>query len=257
MPGEMVRPAAAGVVAQPPPEAASAEAFLSRPQPQAEPEPEPTPWEGSFELGLDGSSGNSETFNFRFGFDAQRKTGRNVLDLDLDYRKTSSEDVETANRALLDWRYERLFEASPWTTFLHGTLDYDEFKTFDMRITTDIGVGRKLIDTKRTEFAGRLGTGFSREIGGPDDVWVPEAVFGLEFKHKLTDRQKIAFSTEYTPDMASFDDFRMKSRASWEVLIDEEMNLSLKLSVLDRYDSTPNGAESNDLDYSAVLLWKF
>ncbi|HUT14122.1 MAG TPA: hypothetical protein VMY42_26775 [Thermoguttaceae bacterium] len=41
------------------------------------------------------------------------------------------------------------------------------------------------------------------------------------------------------------------------MLIDQQMNLSLKLGVLDRYDSTPNGVKPNDLDYTAVLLWKF
>ncbi len=40
-------------------------------------------------------------------------------------------------------------------------------------------------------------------------------------------------------------------------MISRAMNLSMKLSVLDRYDSTPDGAEANDLDYSAVLLWSY
>jgi hypothetical protein len=31
----------------------------------------------------------------------------------------------------------------------------------------------------------------------------------------------------------------------------------LKLSVIDRYDSTPQGARPNDLDYSTLLLWTF
>jgi hypothetical protein len=33
--------------------------------------------------------------------------------------------------------------------------------------------------------------------------------------------------------------------------------LSLKLSVIDRYDSTPQGARPNDLDYSTLLIWVF
>jgi hypothetical protein len=49
---------------------------------------------------------------------------------------------------------------------------------------------------------------------------------------------------------------RINSKAGWELLLDEEMNLSLKLTVLDRYDSTPNRAEPNDIDYAAMLLWK-
>ena len=54
--------------------------------------------------------------------------------------------------------------------------------------------------------------------------------------------------------MTGMEDFRLKSRASWQALVHKEMNLSLKLSVLDRSDSTPNGVRPNDLDYSAVLV---
>ncbi len=39
-------------------------------------------------------------------------------------------------------------------------------------------------------------------------------------------------------------------------LLDEEANLSLKLSAQDRYDSTPNGLRPNDINYSILLLWK-
>lgn len=254
-------PAAGEVVAEPPLDAPSAEEFLPQPQPEPETQPQPEPdvklWEGSFELGLDGTDGNSETFNFRLGFDAKRKTDCSTLDLDLDYRKTTSEDLETANRAFFDWRFERNFQASPWTYFVHGTVDYDEFQAFDARVTVDLGVGRHLIKTERTSLAARLGSGFSREIGGADDTYVPEAVFGLDFEHRISERHKFTASAEYTPDMTGMNDFRLRSRASWEALIDKEMNLSLKLSVLDRYDSTPNGARPNDLDYSAVLLWRF
>ena len=35
-----------------------------------------------------------------------------------------------------------------------------------------------------------------------------------------------------------------------------DQNLSFKLSVIDRYDSTPDGRKPNDLDYALLLLWK-
>ena len=222
-----------------------------------EPETPAKPWKGGFELGLDGTEGNSQTLNFRLGFDAKRSAPESAITLDLDYRKNTTEAEETAHRAFLDWRYERLFGESPWTCFVHGTVDYDEFKAFDLRVTADLGVGYRLIKTERTLLVARAGGGFSHEIGGTDESYVPEAVFGLDFERQLSQRQKLTFSTEYTPDVTDIGDFRLTSRAGWEVLVDQEMNLSLKLSVLDRYDSTPGGAKPNDLDYSAVLLWKF
>jgi len=223
----------------------------------AKPETPAKPWKGGFELGLDGTEGNSQTLNFRLGLNAKRSTPQSALTLDLDYRKNTSEAEETAHRAFLDWRFERLFPNSPWTCFVHGSVDYDEFKAFDLRVTADLGLGYQLIKTKTTSLVARAGGGFSHEIGSTDKSYVPEAVFGLDFERQLSRRQKLTFSTEYAPDVTDIGDFRLTSRAGWEVLVDQEMNLSLKLSVLNRYDSTPGDAKPNDLDYSAVLLWKF
>jgi putative salt-induced outer membrane protein YdiY len=214
-------------------------------------------WEGGVELGLNGAEGNTKTFNMRFGVDAKRETDRNILAIDLDYHKTDSLYIETAHRAFLDSRFEQLYEDSRWTSFVHHTLDYDEFQSFDSRWSTDVGLGYQCIKCKPTTLAARFGAGVSQEVGGPDESYVPEAVFGLDFSHKLTERQKLTLDIEYTPDMTGFHDFRVRTRASWELLIDREMNLSLKFNITDRYDSTPNGSIPNDLDYSAVLLWKF
>jgi putative salt-induced outer membrane protein YdiY len=242
-------------------------------QPQVPPQPDEAPvdekvvvvvtepprklWEGSVELGLDGSEGNSRQFNLRLGVDLKQKTDRDVIGLDFDYHRTTSHSEETAHRAFLDWRYEWLFKDSPWTWFAHGTVDYDEFKAFDVRVSIDTGLGYQFIDTEATSLVGRCGGGWSREIGGPDDRYVPESVFGLDFERQLNKRQKLTATVDYTPDVTDFRDFRLKVKAAWEVLLDADMNLSLKLSVLDRYDSTPHDAEPNDVDYAATLLWSF
>jgi len=214
-------------------------------------------WSGSFELGLDGSSGNTETFNFRFGLDVERKWDIHQFDIDLDYIRKTADGVETANRSFLDWRYERLFRDSYWTWFVHGTFEYNDFEAWDARVTADTGLGYQLITTEATKLISRAGGGFSRKIGLPDDYWAPELVLGLDFEHKIGKRHRLKAKVDYTPDVTNFASFRINSQASWEMLIDEEMNLSLKLSVLDRYDSVPEGAKPNDLDYSAVVMWRF
>ena len=61
---------------------------------------------------------------------------------------------------------------------------------------------------------------------------------------------------EYLPEWADWDDFRFESKFSWSIKLDTEKNLSLKLSVIDRYDSTPEGRLPNDLDYALLLIWK-
>ncbi|MFW5692775.1 MAG: DUF481 domain-containing protein, partial [Thermoguttaceae bacterium] len=216
-----------------------------------------TAWSGSFELGLDGTTGNSETFNFRFGFDTTHQWDIHQLDVELDYLRKTTGRIETANRALLDWRYERLFRDTRWTWFVHGTFEYDEFEAWDCRVTADTGLGYQLISTDSTKLVSRTGGGFARTVGLPDDRWTPELVMGLDFEHKVGKRHRLKAKVDYIPDVTDFAGYRVNSQGSWEMLIDEAMNLSLKLSVRSRYDSTPRPAKPHDLDYSAVVMWRF
>lgn len=49
-----------------------------------------------------------------------------------------------------------------------------------------------------------------------------------------------------------------KGRWKQRVLLDEAMNLSMKVSLLDRYDNhAPVGIKPNDLDYAVTLLRGF
>jgi putative salt-induced outer membrane protein YdiY len=225
---------------------------------------EPTPcdnvklWNGSFDLGLDGSEGNSETLNFRFGFHAGRTTESSILTLGLDYNKRTAQTQSTTNRLYFDGRMEWLLGQSRWSWFVHDTVEYDEFQPFDVRDTSDIGMGYRLIKNQNTTLIGRLGGGFSHEYGGPENgEYIPEIVFGVQFEHQVSKRQKILASVEYAPDVGYFLRYRIRTQAAWELLLDADRNLSLRMGVLDRYNSLPNGARPNDLDYALTLIWKF
>ena len=41
-----------------------------------------------------------------------------------------------------------------------------------------------------------------------------------------------------------------------QIDLDRPKNVSLKLSLIDRYDSTPEGAQANNIDYSVLMIWK-
>ncbi len=212
-------------------------------------------WDGSVELGINGSAGNAESFSFRAGADLTRDTPENKWELNVKHARTTARSVETQNNALGSLRYEHLFGTSPWSLFATSTGEYDEFKAFDFRWASNAGIGYKFINLEHLKLAGRFGSGVSREVGGPDERFVPEAVFAIDYKHKWTERQKFYAKAEYFPDWADFDSFRMVVDGGWEILLDPAIGMSLKIGVIDRYDSTPNGRKPNDIDYSLLLLW--
>ncbi len=213
-------------------------------------------WSNSFEIGINGSTGNADTFSMRTGAHLQRTVNVSTFTLDAKYAKTLSHGFETQHNALLNSNVESDLGDSPFTTFFKTSLEYDEFKAFDLRTAMNVGIGLYLVKAEDAKFIVRFGSGVSRELGGPEDRYVPEAVYGMEFDRRLTKRQKLYATFDYFPDWTDYGDYRLVTNAGWEFLLDAESNLSLKLGAIDRYDSTPHGRKPNDLDYSLLLLWK-
>ena len=215
----------------------------------------PTPWDVGIELGINGAQGTREAISFRGGGRIERKSDWSEFRAEGFYNRNKAGGVETQNNAQFDARNDWLLPDSPWTVFGLTTLLYDEFQAFDLRVTLHGGVGHQFCDGERASLRGRFGAGTSREVGGPDNTWVPEAVFGGEFKYKISDSQKFHINTEYFPKWEDYREYRVVTDAGWTIDLDEPGNTSLKLSVNDQYDSTPNGANPNLLNYSVLLLW--
>lgn len=218
----------------------------------------PVQWDRSLELGVSGSEGNAQVFNLRTAGHLERKSDLQKSTLDITYRKSEASGTETANLLFAEGRNEWIFpDKSPWSIYIHGTAEYDEFRDYNARVAADSGLGYYFVRNDLTSLQGRAGGGFSHEIGGFDESYVPEGVFGMEASHQLTPRSKLTAKSDYYPDLSDPSDFRLNSSANWEVLMDDVLDISLKFGLIDRYDSTPGTKKANDLDYSVVLLWKF
>ncbi len=164
------------------------------------PAPPPKIWDGSFELGLAGTDGDSQTLNFHFGAKLKYKTEENVITSELAYHLNTSNSTNTANTGLQEARAEHIFCDTPWTCFVHDRLDYDQFSSYDTRISLDTGVGYQFIKNDATSLITRFGCGTSKASEGPDTDFLPELVFGMEGEHKLSKQQKLTGSVEYRPD---------------------------------------------------------
>lgn len=246
----------------PPSEAAAGQPVEPVPEPPIELTLEPPwsrGWTGGVELGMNGSSGNTERFNFRAGAKAERLTERYDTKLLAVYSYAQDDSVDTENRFLAEGRNDWLFKGSPWRVFAKTTLEYDDFKDWDLRWTAHGGVGYEFIKTDKTLLLGRVGLGFAREFGGSDNAWKLEGLVGGDFEHQLTQRQKFTASADFYPELApDIGPYRIEAKAAWEMLVDPESKMTLKIGVMDRYDSHPgDGFERNDFEYFAMLGWSF
>ena len=218
----------------------------------------PKVWEGNLDLGASGTDGNSETFDLHVAGKIKRTTDDDALTAEFNYHKDSTGSEATANQGTEEARYEWMFKKSPWTLFMHETLDYNQFQPNDLLLGANAGVGYRFIKDDLTALTARIGGSTSHEFGGSDDQWKPEVLAGLEFEYKINKQLKLTTSGEYTPNVTDSTDYRFRAKSALEILLSEPAHLTLKLSAIDLYDSTPGaGAKPNNLDYAALISWNF
>lgn len=223
----------------------------------------PTPWDSGIEFGLNGSSGTSESISYRAGGYVKRKADDFKFKGSLYYNNTKADGRLQQSNALLDLRYDWLFDDSPWTLFVLTQSFYDEFAAFDFNLNMSTGFGYQWIDEDWTKLTTSIGTGGSREFGNEDiagnslnDDWVAEASFGVNYELNWADNKKFFAKIDWFPEWEDFSAYRALADVGFEFELHEPSNMSLKLSATDRYDSEPQGAEPHNLNYSAMLIWK-
>jgi putative salt-induced outer membrane protein YdiY len=215
----------------------------------------PAPWVIRYELGINGSKGENGTFSMRTGGEIKRETECWKVDSSISFNQNTANRVETQNNAKFDSRLDRLLGDSPWTLYFLTNLLYDKFQAFDMRLTLNTGVGYHFLDSSALNLLGRFGAGASREFGGPDDHTPQELLFGLDYEHHLSNMQRLTAKVDYFPEWNDFNQYRVVSDISWEIDLDRPENVSLKLSVQDRYDSTAGDVAPNLFNYAVLMIW--
>jgi putative salt-induced outer membrane protein YdiY len=224
---------------------------------------EPTSfWEGwttSAELGLNGSTGNTERFNIRAGLSTERLTTLMESRGSLTYSLGTEEGSTTENKFQALARNDWLVPSSRWRYYARGSADYDEFQEWDWLLAADVGVGYDFIDNEEFLLIGRTGLGVSQKVGGDvDDRFRVEAIVGGDFEWQITERQKLFVTADYYQAINIWPAYRVTSQGGWEVMVDPESNLSLRLGYDLKYDSKPGeDSKRTDLDYFALLVWTF
>lgn len=223
------------------------------------PVPPPPIWSGGIETGLNGTNGNADLFNLRVAAGAKRKVAGNVFVSDFAYTYTAQNGATTVNQALWNARDEVLFPGSAWSLFAALQLEYDQLRVYEMRTGLYGGAGYTVADDKSRTFKLRAGAGAVREIATGDVParWVPEAVFGYDFRYRLNHRSAFLSVLDYYPRLDDWSKFRVRARVGYEYLLDPALGMVMRIGVQDRYDSDPGDARRNDLTYFATLGLKF
>lgn len=255
------------------------------------PPPPPPLWSGSIDAGLNGATGNTQLFNLRSSGHVKRETATNILTGDLLYTYTNDTGKVTVHQVLSNARDEFLFADTPWSAFTSTLLEYDQLRDYRFRVAVYAGTGYTVVNTKELTFKLRAGAGAVRELGSTAtitqpvtdpvtglpvtdpvtgrpqtvqvqdrtrDRWVPEFVFGDDFRWAWNDRSSFLSVVDYYPRVDDFTQFRVRARAAYEYVLDPKTNMIVRFGVQDRYDSSPGrNSKRNDLTYFSTFGVKF
>jgi putative salt-induced outer membrane protein YdiY len=216
-------------------------------------------WKKSVELGVSGAEGNSENFNIRGAFGTVRDAADMTTSVGLFYLYRTENSEKSQSRGEFNVRNDWKFGESPWGFWAGFKAEYDEFQPWDWRLSAHVGPSYNFIKNDRTLLKGRAGLGASYELGGSAEEEADfEAVLGVDFSHKLTDRTRIFATYDFYPSLSNSPDYRWVGNAGMEVMVDPELNMLLKAGLQSRYDSAVSSpTKKHDLDYFLTLAWAF
>ncbi len=237
------------------------------PAPPPTPTPEPGPrWHSKIEFGFAATEGNSEDANLTLAFRSLIDRGFDMYTFDSRYSLRTSRGDRSENKLTAGLLAEWPLSDPRWSYFAQSRYDFDEFQSWDHRITGGVGVGYHLIDINGVDPAGnardvfdlraRLGLGLRREFGSTNERIQPEGIFGGDLVWQLDSHQRLAAGTTFFPNLDETSEFRVVTNAEWVLDLDTMDGLSLKLGLAHEFQSvTDPGIKENDLSvYGAFVL---
>ena len=151
-----------------------------------------------------------------------------------------------------DW----FFPQSDWSIFARGSYQWDEFELWEHRVSGYVGPGYRLFNTEKLTVDTRFGAGLTYEYGIPQTL--PELLASVEWTWQINDRQKLAGTFSYAPEVTNFNQFRLSLNAEWNFQLQEAEGLSFYIGVKDEYQSiVPQGSTRNDLRLFGGIKYDF
>ena len=203
-------------------------------------------WEARLEITFSAVEGNSNTQDFRGAFAAKRETDATIFKFDAVYYVAASNGDRTDNAASVGVENEWLIPDSKWSYFVYARWTYDEFQSWDYRITGGGGLKYHLVEKENYDLKLLGGIGFIKEFGSNNDDIQPEALFGVEGEWRIAEKQKLTYFATIFPNLSETGEFRTVSGLHWT----HELNDSLDfiLGLYHEYQSQVDpGFDKNDL----------
>lgn len=223
--------------------------------PSLEPEAPKSPWSGSISFAIAGYDNVNSNVELRVGGELKRKTDVDELTITARYFFGVQNAQTQNNNFLATVDYRRDLENKLWYVFGTGQFQYDEFQSWEQRLSAWGGIGHWFVKEEQLDVNARIGFGVSYEFG-PDRV-LPEALAGVEVEWRPTKNNKLVAFFTFFPDVGDIQEFRFTTGAKWVMKIEGVDGLAFEAGVSDDYQSQITSGTRNDFRYFAGLKYDF
>lgn len=215
-------------------------------------------WDTQLEAGAAVKTGNSEQSNIYLKLKTSTKNEKRKWAYDAAFYRDQSDGEITTNEFSTGLLHEWFFADSPWSLFLQGRYDYDDFESWDYRVTSALGAGYQWIKTDKWDVKLNIGAGAAKEFGSENNTIRPELLLGINMSWKITDNQKLAAATTFFPDLSDTKQYRVLSSAEWVLSLNKEDKVNLKIGVENEYQSdVDDNVKNNDFRLFSALVFGF
>ncbi|MES9946172.1 MAG: DUF481 domain-containing protein [Candidatus Thiodiazotropha sp.] len=213
-------------------------------------------WKHDVEMGVNGSTGNSESISLHAGYTGSYKDQDHGWKLVTAYDKAKSDGVVSRNQFFADLLKDWYWNDNPWFAFAQGRYDWDEFKDWDYRLSGSTGVGYEFFNNDNWYLVGRIGLGGNKTYGDVDEEFTQEATLGLDAAWAISERESVDFKTTFYPSLEEGGEYRNITAFNWKMAMSEQGKLAMKIGLINEYDSlAAPGTERSDFKYNLSLVW--
>ncbi len=209
-------------------------------------------WAADVKAVLNGSQGNTETFNFGAAAEAIRETDDDRLRFGGVIARESKDKEDTVKNTR-GWGYYDYHLGAHWDLGAFVTLEYDRFKDLDLRTVVGAGPGYRFIDTKTMLFKVRAGLAYVNEnFSEQSDKDYITAVAADEFRWEISESQSVYQLLEVYPSLSDGSDVLLHAEVGFRQSLMK--GLFIELALIDDYDNVPaDGRKKNDFKYLVQL----
>jgi len=222
------------------------------------PAPErPKAWTYYLGLQFAGAFNVNNELNLRASGGLRWNQEEGTFTLDAEYFFNSSNDQTLDNDILVTAVQRWDIESSDWFVQLRGIYQWDQFETWEHRVSLYLGPGYRFVNQPDMKLNFTFGAGSTYEY--QTDVWTPELIFGEDFTWKLDARQTLSIAVNYAPDIVDFSNYRLDGRAEYAVQVGAAgSGMALTFGARDIYQSRIEGpGTNNDLRIYGGIRYTF